>query len=120
MPDDKEAVRLSSEPGAAAARIAAVLDRIDVWNIALTDVPYYPQVELRDPDHGTSVSLWVDEDLRGRGLGRDLLLAAEAEARAAGARGAFLETHSFQAPGLYRRLGYEVIADIEDYPPGAS
>ena len=137
MPDDKEAVRLSSEPGAAAADIAAVGDRIDAWNMAVTGVRDYRQVAIflrrdaggQDPRrrHGWRrggwlhvVSLWVDEDLRGRVLGRDLLLAAEAEARAAGARGAFLETHSFQAPGLYRRLGYEVIAEIEDYPPGES
>ena len=39
---------------------------------------------------------------------------------AAGAHSAFLETHSFQAPDLYRRLGYEPIAEIEDYPPGGS
>jgi ribosomal protein S18 acetylase RimI-like enzyme len=136
VPDDPEPVRLSSEPGAAAADIAAVGDRIDAWNMDVTGVRDYRQVAifLRDAAGrirgGVTggvwggwlhvVSLWVDEELRGRGLGRDLLLAAEAEARAAGARGAFLETHSFQAPGLYRRLGYEVIAEIEDYPPGAS
>lgn len=136
MPDDEGAVRLSSEPGAAAADIAAVGDRIDAWNVDVTGVRDYRQVAifLRDDAGGIRggvtggvwggwlhvVSLWVDDDLRGRGLGRDLLLAAEAEARAVGARGAFLETHSFQAPGLYRRLGYEVIAEIEDYPPGES
>jgi len=49
-----------------------------------------------------------------------LVLAAEAEARAAGARHAFLETHTFQAPGLYRRLGCETFAEIEDDPPGES
>ncbi len=66
------------------------------------------------------IALWVDEELRGRGLGRRLVEAAEAEALAAGAHSAFLETHSFQAPDLYRRLGYEAIAEIEAYPPGGS
>ena len=66
------------------------------------------------------VALWVDEPLRGRGLGTQLLLAAEAEGRANGASSAFLETHTFQAPWLYRRHGYETIAEIKDYPPGES
>jgi ribosomal protein S18 acetylase RimI-like enzyme len=64
------------------------------------------------------VALWVDPPLRGRGLGRALVLAAEDEGRAAGARNAILETHSFQAPGLYERLGYTVVGALEDYPPG--
>ena len=64
------------------------------------------------------VALWVDEPLRGRGLGTELLIAAEAEARDAGALHAFLETHSFQAPDFYRRLGYVAFAELEDYPPG--
>jgi GNAT superfamily N-acetyltransferase len=66
------------------------------------------------------VALWVDEDLRRRGYGRRLVELAEAEARAAGARHAFLETHSFQAPALYRSLGYEVFGELPDYPPGGS
>ena len=66
------------------------------------------------------IGLWVDEPLRGRGLGIQLIHAAEGEARAAGAHGAFLETHWFQAPAFYRKLGYETIAEIEDYPPGGS
>jgi ribosomal protein S18 acetylase RimI-like enzyme len=129
-------VRLSSEPDATAADIAAVGDRIDAWNMDVTGVHDYRQVAifLRDAADAIRggvtggvwggwlhvVSLWVDEDLRGHGFGRDLRLAAEAEARAAGARAAFLETHTFQAPGLYRRLGYEVVAEIDDYPPGES
>ena len=136
MDDDPIVVRLSSEPAAAPAEIAQVIDRIDAWNMDVTGVRDFHQVAifLRD-DAGRIrggvtggvwggwlhvVALWVDETLRGRGYGRDLMLAAEAEARAAGARAAFLETHSFQAPGLYRRLGYEVVAEIEDYPPGES
>ena len=136
MGDDLAAIRLSSEPDAAPADVAQVGDRIDAWNMDVTGVRDYRQVAIFLRDAGGAirggvtggvwggwlhvVALWVDEDLRGRGLGRDLLLAAEAEARSAGARASFLETHTFQAPGLYRRLGYEVIAEIEDYPPGES
>jgi ribosomal protein S18 acetylase RimI-like enzyme len=127
-------VRISSEPAASPAELARITDAIDRWNMDVTGVhDYHPiAIFLRDDDGGVRggisggvwgawlhiVALWVDEDLRGRGLGRQLVLAAEAEARATGATRAFLETHSFQAPGLYRKLGYVPFAEIEDYPPG--
>ncbi|WP_095934876.1 GNAT family N-acetyltransferase [Streptomyces sp. Tue6028] len=65
--------------------------------------------------------LWVDDRHRGAGLGSRLL--AEAERLAGderGCRAARLETWDFQAPGFYRRHGYDVVCVIPDYPPGVT
>ncbi|MFD8521469.1 GNAT family N-acetyltransferase [Streptomyces capillispiralis] len=63
--------------------------------------------------------LWVDDRHRGAGLGSRLLAEAERVASAErGCTASRLETWDFQAPGFYRRQGYEVVCVIPDYPPG--
>jgi GNAT superfamily N-acetyltransferase len=64
--------------------------------------------------------LVVPEALRRHGLGRELMQRAEAEAIARGCAGIWLDTFSFQAPGFYQKLGYEIFGEIPDYPPGHS
>lgn len=61
-------------------------------------------------------SIWVHEDLRSEGFGRDLLARAERRALERGCRSAWLGT--FQALGFYKKCGYSVFGTLEDYPPG--
>jgi GNAT superfamily N-acetyltransferase len=64
--------------------------------------------------------VWVAASVRGRGLGRRLIAEAEAEAVRRGCRQLVLTTHSFQAPDFYRKLGFDVVAELRDYPRGYS
>ncbi|WP_030897632.1 GNAT family N-acetyltransferase [Streptomyces sp. NRRL F-5126] len=63
--------------------------------------------------------LWVEGRHRGARLGARLLAEAERVAREErGCARSRVETWDFQAPGFYVKQGYEVVAEIEDYPPG--
>ena len=62
--------------------------------------------------------MWVQEEFRGRGFGKRLLVAAEDEARRNGAKNVFLDTFSFQAPDFYKKYGYQVFGALGDYPAG--
>jgi ribosomal protein S18 acetylase RimI-like enzyme len=62
--------------------------------------------------------LFVPADMRGRGHGTGIMRAVEREAVARGCGQIVLETHDFQAPALYRRLGFAVVGVIEGYPHG--
>lgn len=62
--------------------------------------------------------MWVTAELRGRGYGRRLLELAEDEARRRGAKHVHLDTFTFQAPGFYKKYGYEVFGELPDCPAG--
>ena len=64
--------------------------------------------------------LYLPEDLRGTGLGRQLMAQAEQAAIHRGCHGVWLDTFSFQARGFYERLGYTIFGAFEDCPPGHS
>ena len=62
--------------------------------------------------------MWIKDELRGRGYGHRLLTLAEDEARQRGAKNAYLDTFSFQAPDFYKQHGYQVFGELADFPPG--
>jgi ribosomal protein S18 acetylase RimI-like enzyme len=62
--------------------------------------------------------LWVEPTLRRRGIGARLVREFERRAEARGARTFYLETFSFQAPGLYRSLGYHARLELHGFAPG--
>jgi GNAT superfamily N-acetyltransferase len=84
-------------------------------------------VFVTDPDTGRVVGgltgrtslglLFVDlfylpADLRGGGIGSEILRRAEDEAVRRGCRTGVLYTISFQAPGFYQRNGWQVFGEV--------
>ena len=59
-------------------------------------------------------TLWVHEDQRGTGLGRQLVEAAEKKAQDLGCANAWLDTSNPAAHGFYRALGYEAFGVLEN------
>jgi GNAT superfamily N-acetyltransferase len=62
--------------------------------------------------------LWVHEELRGEGYGSRMLLAAEQEAVRRGCHLAVVDTHGFQAPHFYPKMGYVQCGIVEGWPAG--
>ena len=60
--------------------------------------------------------LFVKEDLRGQGIGSQLLHQAESEAKKRNCRFAFVNTYQFQAPAFYQKYGYKEAFTLKDYP----
>lgn len=134
MQPDSEDLSISSEPGATADETGAVREGLYRFNFAVTGLTEHQNIVLFVRDRTRAIQggllgtvwggwlhttdLWLAEECRGRGLGRQLLAKAEREAASSGARGAFLSTFDFQAPDFYRRFGYEVYATLPGYPPG--
>jgi GNAT superfamily N-acetyltransferase len=89
-------------------------------------------VLLRDADGATVGGLWgrtvhdwlyiellfVPEAMRGQGLGAELMSCAEAEARARGCLGAWVDTFDDGARALYEKLGYVAFGELEGQPKG--
>lgn len=63
--------------------------------------------------------LWVSDQLRGKGVGRQLMERIEAEAKARNCDHLWLDTFSFQAAGFYEKLGYNRFGTLDNYPTGS-
>src|SRR5579862_7730391 len=64
--------------------------------------------------------VWVEEEFRGRGIGTEVMRAAEGRARQMKLTGIYLWTETWQAPIFYRKLGYSQFVEFENFPPGHS
>ena len=62
------------------------------------------------------VTLWVREDVRGRGIGREMMSRMEAEARARDCL--YARTATDQALGFYLKCGYLLYGKLDNCPPG--
>ena len=65
-------------------------------------------------------AMWVDEALRGQGLGRALMAAAEQEARRRDCALVVFHAYDLLAAGLYERLGYDTVGVAEGCPAGSA
>ena len=62
--------------------------------------------------------LWLDAGHRGQGLAGTMLAAAEAEGKARGCHGAYIDTFNPVALKVYRRAGYVPFGELQDFPKG--
>ena len=60
--------------------------------------------------------LYVQENLRGQGIGSNILNWAEKEARERKCKYSFVNTYQFQAPNFYKKHGYEEVFALKEYP----
>ncbi|WP_339892806.1 GNAT family N-acetyltransferase [uncultured Devosia sp.] len=63
-------------------------------------------------------NIWVERHARGRGVGRALVTAAEAEGVRLGATMGCVDTLSTQAPYFYASLGYSEFGRLEGWEDG--
>ncbi len=130
--EDKFDLEFELDPSAADVRF--VDDRLYDFNVATTGIDdgRFLAIYVRDENGGILAGLyghtwggcceikqlWVSDALRGQGLGTALMRKAEAEARRRGCGQILLTTHSFQAREFYRKLGFQLLATMDDYPQG--
>src|SRR5262245_33560034 len=125
-------LRISSEPMAPENDAQFVRDGLNLYNVGRTGYDYWRPIKLFVRDaHGMIrggllghvwggwlhiTDLWLSESARGAGLGRQLMETAEAEARVDGCGYVYLDSHSFQAPDFYKKLGYQEFGRLKDSP----
>ena len=65
-------------------------------------------------------TLWVAQEIRGKGLGSQLMDRIEEKAILNGCTNPYLNTFRFSAVDFYKKRGYEVFGELEDFPAGHS
>jgi GNAT superfamily N-acetyltransferase len=134
MSEQDAPYRLSAESEPDDSDVRYVQDQLHAYNIRTTGLlDYQPLAVFVRDRQGALVGgltgftwggtlkieyLWLPEDSRGRGYGTRLVAAAEREAKARGCQQAVLDTHSFQAPDFYPKLGYTTCGIADDWPIG--
>lgn len=126
-------LQISPRHDLTAAEINELEDRLDEFNAEVSgyrDAEQIAFIATRDGEMVGGVAgytwggvcgirqLWVHKDHRRSGLARKLMRLAIDEARARGCACVLLETFDFQAPWLYAKLGFVVVAEIRDKPLG--
>jgi ribosomal protein S18 acetylase RimI-like enzyme len=118
------------------ADVTAIVQGLTEFNAlkANGDIPRYLVIAVRDTEQKVVGGLvgatylgwlqiqavWVSEALRGKGYGSRIMQQAENEARERDCPRVFLETLSFQALPFYEKIGYKVVSQIADFPPGGT
>ena len=131
-----DGLRIVHEPDPSPQDERFVKDNLGRWNIRVTGFQDYAPAYFFVRDAGGSVrgallayvwgqwlhvdTLWLEDGLRGQGWGTQLMEAAHEVGREKGAEAAFLDTFSWQARPFYERLGYAVVFEMRDFPPGHS
>ncbi len=61
--------------------------------------------------------LWLDTPYRKQGLGKALLENLESQAIKEGIKQIYTWTAGYEAPGFYKRQGYNIFCELENYYP---
>ncbi|MCE7797238.1 GNAT family N-acetyltransferase [Sphingobium sufflavum] len=130
-----EKILLSKNPGVADR--LAILRPLKAFNEAALDLPPPEAVAvlIRDREQKRKVGglwglagwgwfqielLFVPENLRSQGWGRRLIERAACEARERDCHSMWVETFSFQAVDFYKKMGFEMFGELDNYPNGNS
>ena len=134
MAGARRSPQIKHEPTPSDADMRLLGDKLNAYNEAHAGPLNYERVffSVRDAD-GALIGgllgatywgwlfvsvLFVDEALRGTGVGGELLSRAEALALERGIDHVFLDTFSFQAEPFYAARGYAVFGRLDEFPAG--
>jgi len=117
------------------ADVAVIIDGLSAYDLSQIGYRDFRRltVFVRDPLTGKVVGglygrsefgmayvdwLFLPEDFRCRGIGSRVLVMAEEEARRRGCTRITLTTLCAEAPGFYKKQGYDIAATVDCDPPG--